>query len=190
MWVLIDNYDSFTYILHHYLLQLHDDIKVYKNDEVTSRQLKEMQPEAIVISPGPGKPAEAGVTMEAIEQFIGVVPILGVCLGHQALGEYLGAKLAYAQYPMHGKQSSVEMAVEAKTFGLTEEMTVMRYHSLVLTDFEGLNQLTPLGYATDDGSLMLFCSPAYKCFGIQFHPESIGTTEGMQLLEKWYRWAF
>lgn len=190
MWVLIDNYDSFTHILLHYLQQLHKNIRVYKNDEITVSDLALLQPAAIIISPGPGRPSDAGITMDMIHRFIGKIPILGICLGHQALGEYLGARLVHATFPMHGKQSRISFFSGTGVFRFVSPATVMRYHSLVLEDYEGMEGFVPLAYADDDQALMMFFHPLYKCWGIQFHPESVGTEQGITYLRIWYRWAF
>jgi anthranilate synthase component 2 len=190
MWVLIDNYDSFTHILCHYLKSLHEDILVVKNDEISVLELTQLAPQVVILSPGPQRPQNAGITMQVIEAFIGKIPILGVCLGHQALGEYLGAHLVHAQYPMHGKQSTIRLIEASNILGLPPEMEVMRYHSLVLEQYEKIIDITPLALAADDASLMMFYSNRFRCFGIQFHPESVGTPKGMEILKCWQEWAF
>lgn len=190
MWVLIDNYDSFTYMLHHYLLQLHRDILVIKNDAITISELVEINPSCIIISPGPKRPVDAGIIMDLIAHFIGKIPILGICLGHQALGEYLGAKLIKASAPVHGKTSIVKMKNNFTGFEDLNEFVVMRYHSLILSEYEKIDGFEALGYTVDDDALMLFKHGQLKCFGMQFHPESIGTPKGIELLTAWYVWAF
>jgi len=190
MWVLVDNYDSFTHILLHYLQQLHGDIRVFKNDERTVADIALLRPSAIIISPGPGRPSGAGFTMDIIRHFIGHIPILGICLGHQALGEFLGATLVHAPYPMHGKQSRIHITADAESLGFPPSMSVMRYHSLVLEDYRDINGFVPLAWSDDDQALMMFYHPGYTCMGIQFHPESVGTEQGMRYLRSWYEWAF
>lgn len=182
MWVLLDNYDSFTYILHHYLLQTGNDCVVYRNDEITVHQLIDLQPERIVISPGPETPLQAGICMDVIDHFHARVPILGVCLGHQALGMYFGAKLVHTQ-PMHGKTSEVIHESHPLFAGIPSPFTAMRYHSLAI---EGLNDTGLKAIAhTGDGVLMAIAHDTFPCTGIQFHPESVGTAHGLQLLKNW-----
>lgn len=184
MWVLIDNYDSFTYILHHYLLQCGSECVVYRNDEITIEQLEQLNPSRIIISPGPETPLQAGITMDVIRHFHNKVPILGVCLGHQALGMYFGARLVHAPYPMHGKTSEVSYTPHPLFEGLSNPFTVMRYHSLAVNNFEGTG-LHAIAHSTDDNTIMALVHEKYPCVGIQFHPESVGTTDGLQLLKNW-----
>jgi anthranilate synthase/aminodeoxychorismate synthase-like glutamine amidotransferase len=181
MWVLIDNYDSFTYILHHYLLQTGNECVVYRNDEISLQQLIALDPTHIIISPGPETPLQAGITMEVIDHFHKLIPILGVCLGHQALGMYFGAKLVHVP-PMHGKTSAVIHTSHPLFKNIPSPFTVMRYHSLAL---EGFND-TPLDIlANTDGTVMALAHKEHPCTGVQFHPESIGTEYGLQLLKNW-----
>ncbi len=184
MWALIDNYDSFTYILHHYLLQAGGECRVFRNDEVTVDELKKINPSRIIISPGPETPLQAGISMDVIDAFYTTTPILGVCLGHQALGMYFGAKLAHAAYPMHGKISWVKHEQHSLFNGLSDPFEVMRYHSLVIEEIEGTG-LKNIAYATDDKSCMAVVHEKYPCVGVQFHPESVGTKQGLQLLTNW-----
>lgn len=184
MWVLIDNYDSFTYILHHYLLQCGSDCVVYRNDEITVDELAKLNPSRIIISPGPETPLQAGITMDVIKHFHNKIPILGVCLGHQALGMYFGAQLVHAPYPMHGKTSEVNYTPHPLFEGLNNPFTVMRYHSLAVNNFEGTG-LQAIAHSTDDNTIMALVHETYPCVGIQFHPESVGTTNGLQLLKNW-----
>jgi anthranilate synthase/aminodeoxychorismate synthase-like glutamine amidotransferase len=183
MWVLIDNYDSFTWILQHYLLQTGHECKVYRNDQLTLDELKQLNPERLIISPGPETPIQAGITMESIAYFHNRIPILGVCLGHQALGMYFGARLVHIPYPMHGKTSEITHNGHGLFSGIPSPYTVMRYHSLAVTDFEGTG-LEALAYAPD-GTIMALAHKQYHCMGVQFHPESIGTEHGLQLLKNW-----
>lgn len=183
MYVLIDNYDSFTYILHHYLLQAGMECAVYKNDEITVDELAAMQPQGIILSPGPETPLQAGITMAVIDRFHKQVPILGVCLGHQALGMYFGAQLVHAQ-PMHGKTSVITHSDHELFSGIPSPYTVMRYHSLTVKGFEdtGLQVIAN----TEDGVVMALCHDTYPCMGVQFHPESVGTEYGLELISNWH----
>ncbi len=182
MWVLIDNYDSFTYILHHYLLQTGHECVVYRNDEITVQQLADLAPERIIISPGPETPVQAGITLQVIDHFHRHIPILGVCLGHQALGMYFGARLARTN-PMHGKTSPVEHTGHPLFRDIPSPCTVMRYHSLAL---EGLEDTGLVATAhADDGVIMALAHKQYPCVGVQFHPESVGTENGLRMLKNW-----
>lgn len=183
MWVLIDNYDSFTYILHDYLLQTGNECAVYRNDEITIQQLSDLAPERIIISPGPETPLQAGISMDVIGHFHRQVPILGVCLGHQALGMYFGAPLVHSPYPMHGKTSPVTHNGHLLFKDIPSPFTVMRYHSLAVNEFDrtGLEAIA----TTADGTIMALAHKEYPCMGVQFHPESVGTEYGLQLLKNW-----
>jgi anthranilate synthase/aminodeoxychorismate synthase-like glutamine amidotransferase len=183
MWVLIDNYDSFTWILHDYLLQTGNECVVYRNDAITMQQLIDMAPARIIISPGPETPLQAGISMDVIDHFHKQVPILGVCLGHQALGMYFGAQLVHAPYPMHGKTSPVIHNNDALFTNVPSPFTVMRYHSLIIEHLEGTD-LEATAH-TEDGIIMALKHKHYPCTGIQFHPESVGTEYGLQLLKNW-----
>jgi anthranilate synthase/aminodeoxychorismate synthase-like glutamine amidotransferase len=185
MWILLDNYDSFTHILHHYLLGLHDDVRIFRNDEISIEALQELQPERIIISPGPQTPRHAGITNAVVHAFHKTIPILGICLGHQALGEYFGATLSKAVKPVHGKTSTVAHSGHRLFEHIPQHFEVMRYHSLLLLDWEQ-TALQALAF-TDEGELMVMRHPDYPCVGIQFHPESILTADGRQLLENWDR---
>ncbi len=183
MWVLIDNYDSFTYILHDYLQQTGNECAVYRNDETSVDQLSSLNPTRIIISPGPQTPLQAGITMDVIDHFHKHVPILGVCLGHQALGMYFGAKLVHTPYPMHGKTSEITHNGHAIFDGIPSRFTAMRYHSLAVNGFDE----TPLDVlaTTADGTIMALAHKQFPCIGVQFHPESVGTEFGLQLLKNW-----
>lgn len=183
MWVLIDNYDSFTWILHHYLLQTGHECVVYRNDGLSLKELIDINPERIIISPGPETPLQAGITMQVIDHFHNRVPILGVCLGHQALGMYFGGKLVRAPYPMHGKVSPISHDNHPLFAGIPSPYNVMRYHSLAI---EGISEagLQALAH-TADGTIMALAHSRFPCIGVQFHPESVGTEYGQQLLNNW-----
>jgi anthranilate synthase/aminodeoxychorismate synthase-like glutamine amidotransferase len=183
MWVLIDNYDSFTWILHDYLLQTGHECSVYRNDEISLQQLKDLNPERIILSPGPETPLQAGITMAIIDHFHKHTPILGVCLGHQAIGMYFGARLTQLPYPMHGKTSTATHAHHPLFMGIPSPFAVMRYHSLAVEDFNK-TQLQSIA-STDDGTIMALAHEIYPCIGVQFHPESVGTDHGLQLLKNW-----
>ena len=183
MWVLIDNYDSFTYILHDYLLQTGNECIVYRNDEISLQQLTDLNPRRLIISPGPETPLQAGITMDAINYFHTRIPILGVCLGHQALGMYFGAKLVHTPYPMHGKTSLISHNSHPVFKDIPSPFTAMRYHSLAVSEFDG----TPLDTIanTDNGTIMVLAHKQYPCLGVQFHPESVSTEYGLRLLKNW-----
>ena len=183
MWVLIDNYDSFTWILHDYLLQTGHECIVYRNDEISVQQLKDINPDRIILSPGPETPLQAGITMNVIDAFHKHIPILGVCLGHQALGMYFGAKLTHAPYPMHGKTSDIIYNQHPLFKNIPSPFTVMRYHSLVITETEGTSLKSTA--QTTEGIVMALAHQSYPCIGVQFHPESVGTPYGLQLLKNW-----
>lgn len=184
MLLLLDNYDSFTYNLYDYLYWLGIDCKVLRNDECTIADLEALPLQAIVISPGPGRPKDSGITMQVIEHFHTKLPILGICLGHQALGEYFGAKLVRGPEPVHGKTSMLEHNNDVVFDGVSNPFSVMRYHSLVL---EGLEQ-TPLEViaSTADGIPMAIKHSSLPLYGFQFHPESILTPDGLKLLGNWW----
>lgn len=183
MWALIDNYDSFTHILHHYLLQTGHACTVYRNDALTLQELIALNPSRLILSPGPETPLQAGITMEAVAHFHDKVPILGVCLGHQAIGMYFGAKLVHAPQPVHGKIHELTHNHSGIFNGLPSPMQVMRYHSLSL-HCDARQQLE-VQATTHDGVIMAIRHQVYPCAGIQFHPESIGTPHGLQLLQNW-----
>lgn len=183
MWALIDNYDSFTHILHHYLLRLHPDVRVVRNDEITVADLKGLQPERVILSPGPQTPLQAGITSEVIAAFHEHTPILGICLGHQALGMFLGATLHKALRPVHGMTDHIVHNGEDIFKGIPDGFKAMRYHSLVLKDLEGTG-IRPLAF-TGEGELMAFVHDHFPLTGLQFHPESVLTEYGMTLLKNW-----
>ena len=183
MILLIDNYDSFTYNVYQYVGELHPHIEVARNDEITIEEIETMAPEAIIISPGPGYPETAGITNEVIRQFSGRVPILGICLGHQAIGEVFGGKVIPAEELMHGKMSKIFIKNTDPLFdGLEEEIYAARYHSLVVDAERVPDCLEVLG--TDEaGQIMALKHKEMPVYGIQFHPESILTEMGMRILE-------
>ena len=183
MIVLIDNYDSFTYNLVQYIGAVEPDIRVIRNDACTPEEIEAMKPDAIVISPGPGKPSEAGICIEAIQYFKDKIPILGVCLGHQAICEAFGGTVSYAKELMHGKSSVAQILEESPLFkNLGTEMQVARYHSLAAIR-DTLPEELKVTAATDDGEIMAVEHRDYPVYGLQFHPESVLTPKGMTLIE-------
>jgi anthranilate synthase/aminodeoxychorismate synthase-like glutamine amidotransferase len=181
MLLIIDNYDSFTYNLAQYLGELGEQIAVRRNDEVTVNEIEtQLKPARIVISPGPGKPDGAGVSMEVIERFAGKIPVLGVCLGHQAIGQLFGGRVVRAPQLFHGKSSAVEHDGKTIFAGLGQPFIAGRYHSLVVD--HDLPSCLEVSAQTSDGVIMGLRHRELKVEGVQFHPESIMTTEGKKLL--------
>ena len=183
MILLIDNYDSFTYNLYHQLSEFEDDIQVVRNDAVTVEEIRLLNPQAIVISPGPGTPSEAGICIQIIKQLYKRFPILGVCLGHQAIGEAFGANVTNAKHILHGKTSLIEHTKTGLFERMNEEVEVMRYHSLVIEKGTLTSDFHVDAYAKDDGEIMAIHHKEYPLFGLQFHPESIGTEQGRLMIE-------
>lgn len=184
MVLLIDNYDSFTYNLYHYILQCGQPCTVVRNNEVAVSEVANMGITSIVISPGPEVPAKAGVVMDVIKTYHSILPILGICLGHQAIGEFFGAQLIKAAQPMHGKTSVITHTNHPLFNNLPTAIEVMRYHSLVLKGIEETALETIA--KTADGEVMALAHPAYKLAGVQFHPESILTPQGQQIMANWF----
>ena len=190
MLLVIDNYDSFTYNLVQYLGELGEAMTVRRNDEITVDEIGELRPRALVISPGPGVPADAGVTIPAIRRWGSEIPTLGVCLGHQAIGEAFGGEVVRARAVMHGKTSLVRHSGEGLFAGLPDPMVVMRYHSLVVEPSSLPDELEVLATAMDDPSeIHAMRHKTYPIWGVQFHPESIMTPEGKSLLANFLRMA-
>lgn len=184
MWLLIDNYDSFSQMLLDYLRQLHDTVICIQNDEKSIDEIIALQPQRIILSPGPKDPDHAGITMEVIAHFHDKIPLLGVCLGHQALAQFLGSTIERAAYPIHGKTSIIRHEQKGIFKNMPAEMEVMRYHSLVV-EIESGSSIEPWAFATDDNSLMAFGHKTFPIVGIQFHPESVLTPLGLALLLEW-----
>ncbi|WP_057915097.1 anthranilate synthase component II [Peribacillus muralis] len=189
MILLIDNYDSFTYNLYQYLGEVEKDIIVKRNDEITIAEIEDMNPLAIVISPGPGRPEDAGISMEIIRHFHKKVPLLGICLGHQAIGAAFGANVVGAQHIMHGKTSVIEHDGTGVFVNQDLQFPVMRYHSLVVERGSLPKELIVTAAAVDDGEIMALQHDEYPLYGLQFHPESIGTKIGKELLHQFYKIA-
>ena len=182
MLVVIDNYDSFTYNLVQYFGELGAEMKVLRNDAVTVEQLRELKPSRICISPGPCTPNEAGISCEVIEAFAGSVPIFGVCLGHQSIGQVFGGEVVRAEQLMHGKTSMIHHQDESVFKGLSNPFEATRYHSLIVKK-ETLPDCLEVTAWTDDGVIMGLKHKELNVHGVQFHPESILTDEGKQNLK-------
>jgi anthranilate synthase component 2 len=182
MVLVIDNYDSFTYNLVQYLGELGAEVQVMRNDAVTLDQVVAAKPDHVVISPGPGRPEEAGVTMRVIQRLGETTPILGVCLGHQAIGAVFGGSVVRAQTPMHGKTSTIEHDGRGVFTGMTEPFTASRYHSLVVAEAGWPKDLEISARTREDGVVMGLRHRTWPIHGVQFHPESILTGEGHRLL--------
>lgn len=188
MIVIIDNHDSFTYNLAHYLEQLDQQIAVFQNEKITAQEVKDLSPTLIVLSPGPGRPAETGATREILQSLSGTIPILGVCLGHQAIVEFYGGRIVKGEQPMHGKLSNVQHNGEGLFAGIVSPVKVTRYHSLVVDDTV-IPACLEVTARTEDGAVMGICHITFPITGIQFHPESILTDSGFQMLENTYAQA-
>jgi anthranilate synthase/aminodeoxychorismate synthase-like glutamine amidotransferase len=187
MLLVIDNYDSFTYNLVQYLGELGEQIEVRRNDHVTVDEIEsKLKPARILISPGPGTPDDAGISMEVIESFAGRVPILGVCLGHQAIGQVFGGRVVRASQLSHGKSSPVQHDGKTIFAGLEQSFSAGRYHSLIVED-GNLPACLEVSARTPDGLIMGLRHREMKVEGVQFHPESIMTTEGKKLLANFLR---
>ncbi len=181
MILMIDNYDSFTYNLVQYLGELGEELKVVRNDKITVQEIEKLKPSRIVISPGPGRPSDAGISCEAIKYFAGKMPILGVCLGEQAIGEVFGGKVVRSDKLMHGKTSVVHHDGKTIFKSLPNPFTATRYHSLIV-EKKSLPDCLEVSAWTDEDEIMGLRHKEYKVEGVQFHPESILTEAGKKLL--------
>ena len=187
MILLIDNYDSFSYNLVQLVGTIAPDIRVIRNDEMTVEQIEQLAPTHIIVSPGPGRPSKAGVCEEVIKYFNGKVPILGVCLGHQAICEVYGATITYAKKLMHGKMSVAALDTECPVFaGIGETAEVARYHSLIAQK-ETIPECLQVIATTDDGEVMGVKHKEAPTYGLQFHPESILTPKGIDMLKNFLK---
>jgi len=186
MLVMIDNFDSFTYNLFQYLMQLGAEVRVTRNNSLTVAELEDLNPRGLIISPGPGRPEDAGITVAAIRHFSGRIPILGVCLGHQAIALAFGAKVVSARRLMHGKTSAVTADGRSLFQGIQSPFQAMRYHSLAVTR-EGLPDSLEISAETEDGEIMGLRHRSHPTEGLQFHPESIMTTVGKRLLRNFLK---
>lgn len=188
MILLIDNYDSFTYNLYQMIGELGEPVKVVRNDELTVSDIEAIQPDAIILSPGPGRPEAAGICVDVIQAFYQTVPILGICLGHQAIGYAFGAEIGKAGNIMHGKGSKLDHTNESLFSDMPQQFNVMRYHSLVIK--RGTlpqNAFDVLAWSNDDQEIMAIKHKTAPLYGMQFHPESIGTPDGKWLLERFIK---
>ncbi|MRH44079.1 aminodeoxychorismate/anthranilate synthase component II [Aquibacillus halophilus] len=186
MILLIDNYDSFTYNLFQYVSELGKTVEVIRNDRITINEIRELNPEAIILSPGPGTPKEAGICIEVVKQLSGEFPILGICLGHQAIGAAFGAEIIHAKQIKHGKTSLLDHHDEIIFHELPQSLEVMRYHSLSIKKDTVPAQLEVTATAIDDNEIMAVKHKDFPVYGLQFHPESIGTKEGKTILNNFF----
>jgi len=186
MLLMIDNYDSFTYNLVQYFGELGEDVHTYRNDEIALDEIAAMKPERICLSPGPSNPQNAGITLDVLRQFSGHIPILGVCLGHQAIGEAFGGRVVRAQTIMHGKVSRIETDGKGVFANLPKHFDVTRYHSLAI-ERESLPECLEISAWTDDGEIMGVRHKTLAVEGVQFHPESILSEHGHALLENFLK---
>jgi anthranilate synthase component 2 len=182
MFVLIDNYDSFTYNLYHYLGEIGADVEVFRNDEISVDELRAKNPEGIILSPGPCTPDDAGICMEIIEKLGKNTPILGVCLGHQSIGQVYGGKVIRAPYLMHGKVSPIIHLGKTIFAGIKSPFNSTRYHSLIV-EKESLPDCLEITAETEDGIIMGLSHKIHPVHGVQFHPESIASENGHDILK-------
>ncbi|MEK3980850.1 aminodeoxychorismate/anthranilate synthase component II [Psychrobacillus sp. FSL K6-2836] len=187
MILLIDNYDSFTYNLYQQISMLGKEVKVVRNDAITIIEIEKLNPEAIIISPGPGIPVDAGISIELIQKLHKKFPILGICLGHQSIGAAFGAKIVQAKTIMHGKMSILSHRNQSLFESFDEPISVMRYHSLVIEEASLIDQLEVLARSQDDDEIMAIKHVYYPLYGLQFHPESIGTEHGNRIMHSFIK---
>ncbi|MDO4556248.1 MAG: aminodeoxychorismate/anthranilate synthase component II [Lachnospiraceae bacterium] len=186
MILLIDNYDSFTYNLYQYMGIFDKNIKVVRNDKITIEEIEQLNPERIVLSPGPKSPKEAGICIEAVKHFYRTKPILGICLGHQSIGAAFGGTICYAKELYHGKQSLIEHNKTSIFEGVPSPIHVARYHSLAVEE-ESLPEELEVLARTEDGEIMAMTHRDYPVIGLQFHPESIYTDHGKKMVENFLK---
>ena len=187
MILLIDNYDSFSYNLFQLIGEIEPDIRVIRNDEMTVEEIKSLKPDHIILSPGPGRPEDAGVIMEVAKTLDTKIPVLGVCLGHQAICAAFGATVTYAKELMHGKQSDVKFDTSCPLFaGCPQNAPVARYHSLAAAP-DTIPERLKVTALTEDGEIMAVQHKEYPIYGVQFHPESIMTPDGKQMLRNFIK---
>ncbi len=182
MLLMIDNYDSFTYNLVQYCMELGEDVRVFRNDKITVEEIRDLKPARVIISPGPCSPTEAGISVEAVQKLTGEIPLLGVCLGHQSIGHAFGGKVIRAGELMHGKTSPIHHEGQGVFQGLSQPFTATRYHSLIV-EREALPDCLEVTAWTEDGTIMGMQHKEAPLWGVQFHPESILTVEGKRLLQ-------
>ncbi|GBR77376.1 anthranilate phosphoribosyltransferase [Candidatus Termititenax dinenymphae] len=182
MILMIDNYDSFTYNLVQYFQMLGQTVRTVRNDALTIADIEKLNPERIVVSPGPGNPSTAGISVPAIQHFAGKIPLLGVCLGHQSIVEAFGGKVVRAAQIIHGKTDTVQHDGQGVFRGIKQDVTVVRYHSLIAEADTLPDCLTAAAFAGRDHAIMGVRHKQYPIEGVQFHPESLGTEDGLQML--------
>ena len=183
MILLIDNYDSFSYNLFQLIGEVNPDILVYRNDKITLNEINNLNPDAIILSPGPGKPEDAGICIDLVNEFYDKIPILGVCLGHQAICTAFGGKISYAKSLMHGKSSEIPTNDDEIFRNLESKIIVGRYHSLSLLEDSLPDSLNVISKAEDDGEIMAVKHNDFDVYGLQFHPESILTPDGLIIIK-------
>ena len=188
MILMIDNYDSFTYNIVQYCLELGADLKIIRNDELNVEEIEKLNPEKIIISPGPATPNEAGISLEVIKYFQDKLPILGICLGHQAIAQVFGAKIVRAKNMMHGKTSTIKQSKKTCIYkGLPESFMMTRYHSLVVENSNVPEIIEITSYSTDDNEIMSLQIKDKNIYGMQFHPESILSEHGHVILDNFLK---
>ena len=188
MILMIDNYDSFTYNIVQYCLELGADLKVIRNDELSVEEIEKLNPEKIIISPGPATPNEAGVCLDVISHFADKKPILGICLGHQSIAQVFGAKVVRASNMMHGKTSNIKVKKQTKIFNdLPNEFVQTRYHSLIVDKNSLSEHIIPTSYSTDDNEIMSLEIKNKDIYGVQFHPESIMSEYGHKIIDNFLK---
>jgi len=188
MILMIDNYDSFTYNVVQYCLELGANLKVIRNDELTVEEIKALNPEKIIISPGPATPNEAGVTLDVIKEFAETTPIFGICLGHQSIAQAFGGEVIRAKNMMHGKTSQIDVTKSTVIFNeLPNEFRATRYHSLTVNQDNLPSHIVPTSYSKDDGEIMSLEIEGKDVYGVQFHPESIMSEHGHEMLDNFLK---
>lgn len=187
---VIDNFDSFTYNIIQYLQELNQEVVVYRNNEITVDEVLKLKPSSILISPGPSHPQNAGICLPLIKEVKGKIPILGICLGHQSIGEAFGGNIVQAKYPMHGKVSKIKHDQNSIFKDIKDCFEVTRYHSLVIEkETFPTEELEIIAFSEDDNEIMAVHHKKYLIYGIQFHPESFGSTNGKKLLSNFIELA-
>ncbi|MDH5465553.1 MAG: aminodeoxychorismate/anthranilate synthase component II [Thiovulaceae bacterium] len=188
MILMIDNYDSFTYNIVQYCLELGADLKIIRNDELTVEEIKALNPEKIIISPGPATPNEAGVSLELVQKLQDEIPILGICLGHQTIAQVFGAQVVQAKNMMHGKTSTMDVTQETPIFkNMPDHFIATRYHSLVVAQENLPDCIMPTAYSADDKEIMALQVKGKPIYGVQFHPESIMSEHGYDILDNFLK---
>jgi anthranilate synthase component 2 len=188
MVVMIDNYDSFTYNIVQYCMELGADLKIIRNDEMSVKEIEALNPQKLIISPGPATPDDAGITLEAIRYFTDKIPILGICLGHQSIAQVFGGNVVRASRMMHGKTSRMILEGESPIFNKLPEMfTATRYHSLIVSKNNLPDIIVPTEYSTDDHEIMALQIKDKPIYGVQFHPESIMSEFGHEILDNFLK---